>query len=264
MRAQRWLPNASLAAVSLLALSSMPAQQSKVEMKSIPDVAPDGARMFRSYCSACHGPGGKGDGPAASALKTRPANLTRLTANHGGVFPANSVLVSLRTGGGTHGSSEMPVWGDVFRQSNYSESDIFMRTYNLVRYVESIQDTAPAPKADPVTPARLRKITDVRPSMGGEMFRSYCSSCHGVDGRGAGPAAARLKTTPPDLTHLRGPDGKFPFAKVESLLMRPDAGVHGSTEMPLWGDLFRRTGEGVDLRKLRTHNITRHIERLQQ
>lgn len=37
-----------------------------------PDV---GRAIFKAQCVACHGPGGKGDGPAAPALNPRPANL---------------------------------------------------------------------------------------------------------------------------------------------------------------------------------------------
>lgn len=36
----------------------------------------DGAATFASTCSTCHGPGGKGDGPAAAALNPKPANFT--------------------------------------------------------------------------------------------------------------------------------------------------------------------------------------------
>jgi high-affinity iron transporter len=35
-----------------------------------------GARLFAQNCVSCHGPQGRGDGPAAAALNPRPANLT--------------------------------------------------------------------------------------------------------------------------------------------------------------------------------------------
>jgi len=34
-----------------------------------------GGAIFKAQCVACHGPGGKGNGPAAAALNPRPANL---------------------------------------------------------------------------------------------------------------------------------------------------------------------------------------------
>lgn len=35
-----------------------------------------GAVLYSQHCVSCHGPGGKGDGPQATRLPTRPANLT--------------------------------------------------------------------------------------------------------------------------------------------------------------------------------------------
>src|ERR1700674_202975 len=46
-------------------------------------------------------------------------------------------------------------------------------------------------------PVRRADITS-----GKNMFLNYCASCHGVDGKGNGPAAAALKPAPTDLTTL--------------------------------------------------------------
>jgi hypothetical protein len=56
---------------------------------------------------------GHGDGPAAPALQTPPADLTRLAQRHGGLFPVAEVTAFLdgRTIIPAHGSREMPVWG---------------------------------------------------------------------------------------------------------------------------------------------------------
>lgn len=57
-----------------------------------PEAAPDGAALYSEYCAACHGPTGKGDGPAALALTARPADLTQLAARSGGRFPQVAVM----------------------------------------------------------------------------------------------------------------------------------------------------------------------------
>lgn len=42
----------------------------------LPDVGDSIAETFRKMCGPCHGSAGKGDGPAASALRPRPPDLT--------------------------------------------------------------------------------------------------------------------------------------------------------------------------------------------
>lgn len=38
----------------------------------------DGGRIYQTSCVSCHGEQGRGDGPAASVLKTQPADLHHL------------------------------------------------------------------------------------------------------------------------------------------------------------------------------------------
>ena len=35
-----------------------------------------GKEFYAKHCAGCHGPGGKGDGPAAAALNPKPSDLT--------------------------------------------------------------------------------------------------------------------------------------------------------------------------------------------
>jgi len=104
----------------------------------------NGKEMFSSYCASCHGLDGKGNGPAATALKTAPSDLTRLAANHGGVFPVETVVRDIK-GDGTavsaHGTSDMPVWGTVFKSLHSRNGDamIAIRVNVLTEYVKSLQ-----------------------------------------------------------------------------------------------------------------------------
>nr|WP_111300973.1 c-type cytochrome [Paracoccus saliphilus] len=81
-----------------------------------PEAAPTGAaRDYADYCAACHGPAGRGNGPAAVGMQPAPADLTQLAAQNGGVFPKSRVMGQLV--GYTMGRSEshMPVF-DALRE----------------------------------------------------------------------------------------------------------------------------------------------------
>ena len=101
-----------------------------------------GVDNFHSYCSPCHGRGGKGDGPVAPALKRRPSDLTTLAKKNHGVFPRAQVRDFI-TNGSTdipeHGSIAMPVWGPTFRALDSSDKSVAIRIANVVEYLESIQ-----------------------------------------------------------------------------------------------------------------------------
>ena len=66
----------------------------KPQIKNIPAIytnPPSGRQMYDAYCASCHGQGGKGNGPAAPALKVAPTDMTQLAAKNGGIFPENHV-----------------------------------------------------------------------------------------------------------------------------------------------------------------------------
>src|SRR5579872_7226153 len=77
--------------------------------------------------------------------------------------------------------------------------------------------------------------------IGKEVFRDYCAACHGLDGKGAGPAAASLKQHPTDLTQMsKQHGGTFPEEQFMSILNGTSSTPsHGSADMPVWGSVFR-------------------------
>jgi len=101
-----------------------------------------GKDMFDSYCAVCHGKDGKGNGPAASAMKTPPTDLTLLAQKSGGKYPASHVAAVIRGQATTpsHGSQDMPVWGPLFSSiSQGHDSQVQQRISNLVTYIEGLQ-----------------------------------------------------------------------------------------------------------------------------
>lgn len=113
----------------------------------------------------------------------------------------------------------------------------------------------------------LKKVPMVhsKPDSGVQMYKDYCAVCHGVDGRGDGPAVEFLKAPPPSLRTLaKRNDGKYPDTKVTAVLHfgSGTSKAHGTLDMPLWGQMFRSEGGG-SLAALRVHNLSKHIETLQ-
>ena len=99
----------------------------------MPDVA-SGKKTYMEYCAACHGADGKGMGPAASALKTPPSDLTALAKRHAGSFPEEYVTEIMRFGKPiqAHGSADMPVWGPIFGvRDKFNEVAVRRRIKNL-------------------------------------------------------------------------------------------------------------------------------------
>jgi mono/diheme cytochrome c family protein len=122
------------------------AQDKQVKEQAIEHREPlSGALMFKEYCAVCHGKGGKGDGPATSALKQAPPDLTTLAMRHGGEFPDHYVEDVLRNGVKTpaHGDAEMPVWGPLFRSMNPDELFMFIRISSVMSYIKSLQVKQP-------------------------------------------------------------------------------------------------------------------------
>ncbi|MFZ0735213.1 MAG: c-type cytochrome [Candidatus Sulfotelmatobacter sp.] len=101
-----------------------------------------GKAMFNSYCAVCHGTDAKGNGPAASAMKTPPTDLTVLAKNNGGKYPAAHVAAVIKGQASlsSHGSPDMPVWGPLFSSIDQGhEAQVQQRIANLVSYIESQQ-----------------------------------------------------------------------------------------------------------------------------
>ncbi|HYM78840.1 MAG TPA: cytochrome c [Candidatus Dormibacteraeota bacterium] len=135
-----------LVMMSAFAAAQQAPAKSGTTVKRVPIVnAPpnSGKEMFKSYCAVCHGNDGKGNGPAAPAMKTPPTDLTLLAQKDSGKkYPASHVAAVIRGQAATpsHGSQEMPVWGPLFSSiSQGHESQVQQRITNLVSYIETLQ-----------------------------------------------------------------------------------------------------------------------------
>jgi len=104
--------------------------------------ATSGEQMYVNYCASCHGVNGKGDGPAAAALKMPPTDLTALSRNNHGEFPETHIVTVLEYGSEipSHGSAGMPVWGPILGQMEKVNPQVKqLRISNLIRYLKTLQ-----------------------------------------------------------------------------------------------------------------------------
>jgi hypothetical protein len=103
-----------------------------------------GRELYLACCASRLGLEGRGGGPAAEALRMRPADLTELSQKHGGQFPKVRVerLLGGMEGLPAHGGKRMPVWGPVFLPLSPSEAEAVALTGRLIQYLESIPKPA--------------------------------------------------------------------------------------------------------------------------
>lgn len=156
--------------------------------------SPDrGLVLFTSYCAACHGEDGKGDGPMATRLKrdfnVQPTDLS----NQAWQASRSDVMLRkiIREGGrAVHRTQFMPAWGMSFSESQLQD---------LIGYVRELRSFQHQPQVS------LPNVNE-RLELGRTLYSLYCLACHGRYGRGDGPLAEAglregvLKQKPPAFT----------------------------------------------------------------
>jgi mono/diheme cytochrome c family protein len=103
-----------------------------------------GRAAYLRYCSACHGTDGRGDGVVATVMRPKPTDLTQLAKAHGGKFPYVQVrdIIDGRKRTAAHGTSEMPVWGEVFREQKAAaqpDANVRGQVQLITDYLSTIQ-----------------------------------------------------------------------------------------------------------------------------
>ena len=101
-------------------------------------------------CVSCHGVDGKGDGPAAVRLSTKPADLTKIAARRDGMWPALEVMEILSGySRNTLPREDMPVIVDIldhemseFDPGNGEPFLMPTKLIEIANYLEALQDPA--------------------------------------------------------------------------------------------------------------------------
>ena len=133
-----------------------------------------GRAIYNSRCWPCHGPTGRGDGPAAPALRPPPADFT------------DPDRIQTRTGAHLYTVLSNGVPGTAMAAQPLKEKekwDVIAYLRTLVRYGD-----------DPTTEETKVPAGDTRE--GKEIYDKRCWACHGASGEGDGPAAAAMIPRP--------------------------------------------------------------------
>jgi mono/diheme cytochrome c family protein len=143
----------------------------------VPASATPGQQQFVRWCATCHGPDGRGNGPAAPSLVPRPRDLTR------GVFKYKSTPADLpptdddlhRVVAGGLQASAMPYFRDLLTPDEIRD---------VVAHVKTLSSAfaAPTPRADRIPPRPPADAASL--ARGRAMYAELgCAGCHGADGR---------------------------------------------------------------------------------
>jgi mono/diheme cytochrome c family protein len=77
---------------------------------------------------------------------------------------------------------------------------------------------------------------------GRTLYVTHCATCHGLGARGDGPLGTLLVIRPADLTQMaRRNGGTFPSVRAHRVIDGREVGSHGNPDMPVWGDVFKRS-----------------------
>ncbi len=108
--------------------AAAPAEQ-PLDVAMTPDNIAKGNDLYQKTCAPCHGPRGKGDGPAAAALNPKPrdhtngAYMDKLTNRH--------IYLVIKNGGAQFGYPTMPA------QPQLTDDQVVQ----LIAYVRSLSPT---------------------------------------------------------------------------------------------------------------------------
>lgn len=102
------------------------------------------------------------------------------------------------------------------------------------------------------------------PANAAAAYARYCASCHGMTGRGDGPAAASLQPGPTDLT-----GSGLNLAELMRVIDgRRTVRAHGTAAMPVWGVVFEAEGEGSERQHRdalrRVQGLAEYVQALQR
>jgi mono/diheme cytochrome c family protein len=165
----------------------------------LPPNIPLGARVFARRCAVCHGPDGRGNGPAAPSLIPRPRDFTlglfKFKSTPHGQPPTDDDLKQIVASGLP--ASAMPYFRDLL-----NESEIDAVVAQVKQFSKAFSGASPQGIVVPPRPA----TTAARVERGRALYIAQdCVGCHGPDGRKGGFLVDSSTNHPTPIRDLSAP-----------------------------------------------------------
>jgi mono/diheme cytochrome c family protein len=165
----------------------------------LPPNIPLGARVFARRCAVCHGPDGRGNGPAAPSLIPRPRDFTlglfKFKSTPHGQPPTDDDLKQIVASGLP--ASAMPYFRDLL-----SESEIAAVVAQVKQFSTAFSGASPQGIVVPPRPV----TTAASVERGRALYIAQdCVGCHGPDGRKGGFLVDSSTNHPTPIRALSAP-----------------------------------------------------------
>ncbi len=181
-----------------------------------------GAKVYKEYCSQCHGSSGKGDGPAASGLNPKPAAHANMALSD---FPDDYLFNLVYYGGKSVGkSSLMPDFGltlppqDLANVIAYLKAEFKGNENDSSSVSAKVEEKIKKGSNNCIQKRKIKKApaiylsknnplpeTETNIAAGKKLFMKdakpiSCKMCHGKKGNGKGAGAGGMNPRPRDFT----------------------------------------------------------------
>lgn len=195
----------------------------------LPADAPAGRRIFIRYCAVCHGPDGRGNGPAAPSMIPRPRDFARglfkYKSTGPGAPPTDDDLIRVVRDGLQ--ASAMPYFRDLLSAEQIRAVVAYTKTLSPVL-------ANAGPSSSITVPPRV-SADRASVDRGQALFAAQgCAGCHGADGRQSG-TLADAKGYPTTIRDLTGPWTFRGGSDPGQIWMRVTTGLAGSS-MPAYAN----------------------------
>jgi cbb3-type cytochrome c oxidase subunit III len=159
------------------------AEKARADSIRVAESVRDGAPVYLTYCAMCHGDGGAGDGEVSAQFAGHGTVVARLNdPERLGKMSREDLTRIIEQGGDHTGRSNlMPAWGDTLDAKQLAD---------VVEFVMALPSNNPG-----ISSATIHKYLEAPPGVPAEgraLFVHHCVACHGSEGKGDGPFAARI------------------------------------------------------------------------